>query len=73
MSSFHATTTTAVHVLYDLCTHPELVKSLLDEIQAELKAQKVEWSLGLIDRLKRLDSFINESKRLNPPGLWKSV
>ena len=69
MASFHASTTAAVHVLYDLCAHPEYFEPLREEIKAELEAQGGEWSNSVLNRLKRLDSVIKESQRMNAPGL----
>ncbi|PQE15273.1 Ent-kaurene oxidase protein [Rutstroemia sp. NJR-2017a BVV2] len=71
MATFHASTATAVHVLYDLCSYPEYAQVLRDEINGELAAADGEWPIGVIHRLKRLDSFLKESQRFNPPGSRK--
>lgn len=69
MAGFHAPTATAVHVIYDLCAHPEYLEPLRNEIEEELALEGGQWTLALLRRLKRLDSVIKESQRLNAPGL----
>lgn len=69
MAGFHAPTATAVHVIYDLCAHPEYLAPLRKEIEDELALEGGRWTLALLRRLKRLDSVIKESQRLNAPGL----
>lgn len=69
MAGFHAPTATAIHVLYDLCAYPEFVAPLRKEIEDELAAEGGRWTLNLLHRLKRLDSVLKESQRLNAPGL----
>lgn len=71
MAGFHASTATAVHVLYDLCAHPEHFSVLRREIEEELAAAEFAWSLPVLNRLKKLDSVIKESQRMNAPGLRK--
>ena len=71
MASFHASTTAAIHVLYDLCAHPEYLEPLREELEIELAAEKGQWTLGVLNRLERLDSILKESQRMNAPGLCK--
>lgn len=68
MATFHASTATAVHFVYDLCSMPEYAQILRNEIDHELAAANGEWSIAVIHRLKRLDGLFKESQRLNPPG-----
>ncbi len=71
MAGFHAPTATAVHVVYDLCAHPNYLAPLRKEIEDELAIEGGVWTLALLRRLKRLDSVIKESQRINSPGLRK--
>ncbi len=71
MAGFHAPTATAVHVLYDLCANPEYFAPLREETRKELAVENGQWTLSLLHRLRKLDSVIKESQRLNPPGLRK--
>ena len=69
MATFHASTATAVHAVYDLCTMPEYFEPLRKEIREELETEGGTWNLAVLHRLKRLDSFLKESQRMNAPGL----
>ena len=73
MAGFHAPTTTAVHVLYDLCSKPEYFKTLRQEIEDALAVTGGEWSIAALRRMEKLDSFIKESQRMNAPGLRESI
>ena len=59
-----------VHLLYDLCAMPELFDPLRQEIQDVLE-EEGGWTVSAIHRMKRLDSFLKESQRMNHPGLCK--
>jgi hypothetical protein len=61
-----------VHALYDLCAMPEFIEPLREEIRVAL-LEEGGWTLAMIQRLKKLDSFLKESQRINHPGLceWK--
>ena len=58
MTSFHTSTTAALHVLYDVFAHFEYLRSLQEELSFELAAEKGQWPLDVISRLKRLDSIL---------------
>lgn len=60
---------TVTQCLMDLATHPEYAPELLEEIQAI-----IEKNGGIVDKrgltgMWKLDSFIKETQRLNPPDL----
>ena len=58
-----------LHCLYDLCTHPEYIQPLREEIEAVLAEGNGKFIKKSITKLWKLDSFIKESQRLSPPGL----
>ena len=58
----------AVHVLYDLAAHPQYVEPLRDEIRA-VAIEDGGWQKSSYSKLRKLDSFIKESQRVNPPTL----
>lgn len=63
---------TVTQCLMDLATHSEYVPELLDEIQTA-----IEKNSGVVDKqaltdMWKLDSFIKETQRLNPPDLSSS-
>ncbi|KAL7778239.1 hypothetical protein CFE70_004916 [Pyrenophora teres f. teres 0-1] len=63
LAGVHTSSATAIHVLFDLCAHPEFITPLRDEIERTVR--EYGWSLSSINCLKRLDSFMKESQRLN--------
>lgn len=75
----HTTTGAIIHIIFDLCTFPEWISVLREEIESVAKElgpiESVaedclkEWLL----RLEKLDSFIIESERINPQLLRKHV
>ncbi|KAH8199172.1 hypothetical protein TruAng_006641 [Truncatella angustata] len=67
LASIHTTTMATAHALYDLCAHPEYFEPLQQEINEVFLA---EGSLGkaALNKLRKLDSFMKESQRVNPPS-----
>ncbi|KAK9775109.1 putative Cytochrome P450 monooxygenase [Seiridium cardinale] len=67
LASIHTTTMATAHAIYDLCAHPEYLEPLQQEVNDVFAA---EGSLGKasLNKLRRLDSFMKESQRLNPPS-----
>ncbi|KAF3062198.1 Ent-kaurene oxidase [Daldinia childiae] len=53
------------HVIFDLCAMPEYIEPLRSEAQAALIKDDGKWQFSTIKRLRRLDSFLKESQRLN--------
>lgn len=76
-ASIHTTTTVACHALYDLMARPEYIQPLRDEIQQVMAEDghdvaeegNTQMKRGSLSKLKKLDSFIKESQRVNPLGL----
>lgn len=69
MAAAHTTTTTIVHALYDLSSLPEAVfKDLRQEVTDIMNGEEEGWSLQAIFKMKKLDSFLKESQRMNPLG-----
>ncbi|RCI12737.1 hypothetical protein L249_1273 [Ophiocordyceps polyrhachis-furcata BCC 54312] len=72
LAAIHTTSMTALHLIHDLCEHPEWLPVLRDEVDSladELggpsekpMATTEEWC----DRLEKLDSFLVESQLRNP-------
>ncbi|KAL9603416.1 MAG: hypothetical protein Q9179_002186 [Wetmoreana sp. 5 TL-2023] len=57
-----------VHVLYDLATYPDYVEPLGEEIQNTANKDGG-WHKSSYSKLRKLDSFIKESQRCNPPSM----
>lgn len=70
MAAIHTTAEVASIALMDLCAHPEYISVLRKEmLDATEDGSKVTHST--LNKLKKTDSFIKESHRLNPLGLSK--
>ena len=70
LAAMNASNMGIVHVLFDLCTMPQYIEPLREDIQRALdKAQG--WNLSAIQSMHMLDSFLKESQRINHPGLCK--
>lgn len=67
IASVHSSTSTMTHALFDLCAHPEYVESLREEVSSVVRAHG--WTLLSLNHMRRLDSFLRESQRMNHPGL----
>ncbi|KAE8375461.1 cytochrome P450 [Aspergillus bertholletiae] len=68
LASIHTTTMAAAHCLYDLCHHPEYFEPLREEIQ-DVIGQDGGWKKTTLNKMRKLDSFLKESQRINPPSL----
>lgn len=70
-AAIHTTTMAAASALYDLCAHPEYFAPLREEVEQVL-AEDGGWNKSTVTKLRKLDSFLKESQRFNPPSLRKS-
>ena len=71
LGSIHTTTMSASHALYDLCAHPEFFKMMKEEVESVL-IEDNGWTKTTLTKMKKVDSMLKESQRLNPPSLRKS-
>ncbi|KAI4286868.1 MAG: hypothetical protein L6R35_003880, partial [Caloplaca aegaea] len=53
--------------LYEICAHPEYVAPLREEIRAAME-EDGGWKKTTPGKLPKLDSFMRETQRMNPPG-----
>ncbi|KAF2086784.1 cytochrome P450 [Saccharata proteae CBS 121410] len=67
LAAIHTTTMTTTHILYDLATYPEFIEPLREELRTVLKETNG-MQKETMNKLKKLDSFMKESQRFNPPG-----
>ena len=51
------------HALYHLAANPEYIKPLREEVEQVIKEQG--WTKAAMNKLRKLDSFMKESQRLN--------
>ncbi|KAI1337314.1 cytochrome P450 [Xylariaceae sp. FL0016] len=68
LAAIHTSSMATTHAVYDLCAHPEYLEPLRAELQSTLE-ETGGWSKPIIPRLRKLDSFLKESQRLNPPAI----
>ncbi|KAL2038431.1 hypothetical protein N7G274_008770 [Stereocaulon virgatum] len=71
LDSIHTSQMNAVHVLYDLVARPEYITPIRDEIREVSKEDGawMKWEKPSFTKLRKLDSFMRESQRFNPPTL----
>lgn len=60
---------TVTQCLMDIATHPEHVPELLEEIRTEIEKNGGVIDKRVLTEMWKLDSFIKETQRLNPPDL----
>lgn len=65
--SVQSTSKLIVNVILNLIKYAEYVPVLVEEIQTVLAECGGEWTLDSMGRLEKLDSFIRESLRFEPP------
>lgn len=71
LASIHTSQMNAVHVLYDLVARPEYFEPIRAEIKEISKkdGEWEKWEKSSFIKLRKLDSFMRESQRFNPPTL----
>jgi hypothetical protein len=60
-------------MLYDLAAYQEHVEPLHEELQAVLSEDGGQFRKSTMSKLRKLDSFMKESQRVNPPGLSEYI
>ncbi|EKM83194.1 hypothetical protein AGABI1DRAFT_104916 [Agaricus bisporus var. burnettii JB137-S8] len=63
-AAMHTTTMVFTQTMYDLAVHPEYLDDLREEVEGAIREHG--WSKVAIQKLRKLDSFIKESLRVNP-------
>lgn len=64
MIQLHTSSMAITHAVFDLLARPEYIQPLRAEAQEAL-AEDGEWKLSTLARLRRMDSFLKESQRVN--------
>lgn len=70
MAAIHTTTHTTVNIILDLCHRPESIQPLREE-NIEVMRAYGGVKASTLASLKKLDSFMKESQRLDPMDLSK--
>ena len=61
--------TALVHMVWDLVARPDLIPELRSEVEDVLRGRGGKWDKPALTRMLKVESFITESMRLNPPSL----
>ncbi|PCG89956.1 Cytochrome P450 [Penicillium occitanis (nom. inval.)] len=73
LAAVHTTSMAATQALFDLCANPEYIEPLREELLEVLSSEGA-YTKQTLTRFKKLDSFMRESQRLNPPiGFKRAV
>lgn len=67
MAAVHTSSMSATHAIYDLCAYPKYFAPLREELNSILENCDG-WVKPVIPKLRKLDSFLKESQRINPPA-----
>jgi cytochrome P450 len=62
-SAIHTSTMSFIHALYDLAAMPHYLQPLREEVEAVVNTEG--WTKAAISKLRKVDSFLKESQRLN--------
>ncbi|KAI1384973.1 cytochrome P450 [Hypoxylon trugodes] len=68
-AALHTSSMAITHAIFDLCSMPEYVEPLRSEAKEALAQDNGKWQVSTIKRLRRLDSFLKESQRVNQSTL----
>lgn len=68
LASLHTTSMAATHAFFDLCAHPEYFAPLRAEVHEVVQAEGG-WAKTTLSKLRKTDSFLKESQRMNPASL----
>ncbi|KUL90216.1 hypothetical protein ZTR_02016 [Talaromyces verruculosus] len=69
MGAIHSTNFTLLHQFFDLAAYQEYHEPLREEFREALKKTDGKLTKATLGMLNKLDSFMKESQRYNPPGL----
>ncbi|KAI0401848.1 cytochrome P450 [Xylaria palmicola] len=61
----HTYSMAITNVMFDLCAMPKYINTLRSEAEEALSDEGGQWRMSTIEQLRRLDSFLKESQRLN--------
>ncbi|KAL4972593.1 cytochrome P450 [Aspergillus desertorum] len=70
-AAIHATTKLLTNIIFELASRLEYIQPLRTEIETCWSSENgtAGWSKSTLSRLRKLDSFMTETQRHNPPGI----
>ncbi|KAI1438941.1 cytochrome P450 [Xylaria sp. CBS 124048] len=63
LASVHTSSATIIHVLFDLCANRAFIDELREDVRQAIDESG--WTLAAIAKMKKVDSFMKESQRMN--------
>jgi hypothetical protein len=72
LASMSSSTMGVTHALFDFCSRREFIEPVREDIRQAI-TEEGGWTLAAVQRMKKLDSFLRESQRVNHPGLCMLV
>ena len=72
LGSIHTIKNAVSHLIYDLCAHPEYIPEIRQEVEETLLSSG-KWDKPTLTKMRKLESLMTESQRMNPPQLRKSL
>lgn len=69
LASSFTTTMAVTQTFFDLCARPEYIEPLREEIRDAVQNSDGLWTKKALTKMRKLDSFMRESQRTNPPSL----
>ena len=70
LAAIHTTSMSVSHLIYDLCAYQQYLEPLREEIIKTLREDDG-FKKTTLNKLRKLDSFMKETQRLNPPLVCK--
>ena len=68
LGSIYTTKLALVNICYDYCSHPEFLDEIREEVEQCLM-KSGSWDKATLDNMVKLEAFMSESQRINPPNL----
>lgn len=69
VAAIHTTSMNVTQVLFDLATYPQHQDPLREELKEVLAGCGGVLDKNALTKMRKMDSFLRESQRLNPPGI----
>ena len=72
IAAIHTSSMALTNMIYDICSRPEYVEIIREEVKEQLAKNNNSWEGALMSTLEKTDSIMKESQRFEPVGYSKS-
>ena len=72
-AAVHTTTMSATNIVYSLASTPEYIQPLREEIASAIADNGGEFTSRALQQMVKLDSYMKEVIRMNPPAMCKLI